>query len=555
MATQQKVPGMSLKGISVHGALPQLDYDLRDLMESLAAAIYTCDKEGKITFYNEAAADLWGRRPEIGKDLWTGSWKMYNPDGSSLDPDKCPMAVALKENYTVKGEEIIVERPDGVRVHVLSHPKLIFDRKGKVTGAINLLVDITEKKKTEAALHKSENKYRHLSESLEEKVAEKISAIKDSEDRYHKMIDEVQDYAILLLDHEGTILNWNKGAEKIKGYAEAEVTGKNFRIFYTKEDRDRKLPEQLIAEAIEKGKAMHEGWRVRKNGSIFWGSIVITALHDEHRNIIGFTKVTRDLTEKKIAEDQLKQYSRELEAQNKELEQYAYVASHDLQEPLRKIQLFSEQLEKSIDDKTAALKNLSKINSAARRMSLLIKDVLKYSQLSKTGEHFELTDLNKVMENVKEDFDLLIQQKGAVIRNDDMPVIKGIPIQLHQLFSNLVGNAIKFTNGNPMLEITWTKFMNSKEEAHPKLDNRIEYYKIVFKDNGIGFESQYADQIFKLFQRLNENTYGTGIGLALCKKIVENHNGCIEVSSKPGKGTTFNIFLPASINPVAISSI
>ncbi len=261
---------------------------------------------------------------------------------------------------------------------------------------------------------------------------------------------------------------------------------------------------------------------------------------------------TRDLTEKKIAEDQLKQYSLELEAQNKELEQYAYVASHDLQEPLRKIQLFAEQLERNIDDKASVMKNLTKINSSARRMSVLIKDVLKYSQLSKTGEHFELTDLNKVMENVKEDLDLLIQQKGAIIRHDDLPVIKGIPIQLHQLFSNLVGNAIKFTNSNPVLEITCKKITNGKEEEHPKLDKGIEYYKIVFKDNGIGFEPQYAEQIFKLFQRLNENTYGTGIGLALCKKIVENHDGHIEVSSEPGKGTTFNVFLPASLNPVKI---
>src|SRR6185295_17569078 len=113
------------------------------------------------------------------------------------------------------------------------------------------------------------------------------------------------------------------------------------------EDRERKLPELLINQAIEKGKAMHEGWRVRKNGTVFWGSIVITALHDVDDNIIGFSKVTRDLTEKKLADDQLKQYARDLEFRNKELEQYAYVASHDLQEPLRKIQTFAELLEKN----------------------------------------------------------------------------------------------------------------------------------------------------------------------------------------------------------------
>src|SRR5690606_5601664 len=130
------------------------------------------------------------------------------------------------------------------------------------------------------------------------------SSLKESQELYHKMIEEVQDYAILLLDRNGFILNWNKGAEKIKGYSEKEILGKNFRIFYLDHDRKSKLPERLIEQALQTGRAMHEGLRLRKDGTTFWGAIVITALHDENNNIIGFTKVTRDLTEKKIAEDQ-----------------------------------------------------------------------------------------------------------------------------------------------------------------------------------------------------------------------------------------------------------
>src|ERR1700749_4069322 len=160
------------------------------------------------------------------------------------------------------------------------------------------------------------------------------------EDQYHLMIEEIEDYAILMLDRDGIICNWNKGAEKIKGYREEEAVGKHFRIFYRQEDRDAGLPEQLIERAVREGKAIHEGWRQRKDGSVFWGSIVITALHNPEGQVIGFSKVTRDLTDKKRSEDRLRQYSRQLEAQNKELQQFAYAAAHDLKEPLRKIQVY-----------------------------------------------------------------------------------------------------------------------------------------------------------------------------------------------------------------------
>lgn len=516
-----------------------------ELIEGLPAAIYTCDAEGRITFYNTAAVALWGREPQIGHDLWCGSWKIYQTNGSPLPLDECPMAITLREGRVVQGYEIVIERPDGVRINVLPHPKPIFDRSGKLIGAINMLVDISDKKITEETLHASEKRYRLLSLSLEKAFDEKTLNLVKSEERYHKMIEEVEDYAILLLDKEGYILNWNKGAEKIKGYPESEILGKNFRIFYMEEDREKKLPEQLITLAKETGKATHEGWRLRKDGSRFWGNIVITALHDERNDIIGFSKVTRDLTEKKMAEDQLKNYANELEFQNKQLEEYAYVASHDLQEPLRKIKTFANLLEKQIEDKEAVKKYIEKINASANRMSALIKDVLDYSQLSPSDELLSLVDLKKVMEQVLEDFDLLIDQKHARVIISGLPQINGIPIQLHQLFSNLFGNALKFTTEDPLIEIYSEKATSTEIEMSPKLLPGIHYYKITVKDNGVGFEQEYADQIFKLFQRLSETSYGTGIGLAICKKIVENHKGHITVSSEPNKGTIFNIYLPA----------
>ena len=520
--------------------------DGMNLIESLPAAIYTCDTEGRITFFNSAAAELWGREPEIGKDLWCGSWKIFDTSGHPISLDDCPMAITLREKRKVEGEEIVVERPDGKRINVLPHPQPIYDAEGNMTGAINMLVDITDKKAKDANFQECEFNYKSLSESLEEKVAERTLTLKDSEERYHKMIDEVQDYAILLLDKDGYILNWNKGAENIKGYSEEEIRGKNFRIFYRENDQNTKLPEKLIGEATLNGRATHEGWRVRKNGTTFWGNVVITALHDKDDNIIGFSKVTRDLTERKKAEDQLRYYAESIESQNKQLEQFAYIASHDLQEPLRKIRVFAGILEENIENTAIVKTNIDKINIAATRMSALITDILKYSQLSQLDELFAATDLNKTLESVLKDFDLIMEEKGVVIKSDDLPVIKGIPMQLHQLFANLISNAIKFTRERPLITINYEILEKDDVTKYPDLPLNNSYHKISFTDNGIGFEQQYADQAFKLFHRLHEKTSGTGIGLALCKKVVENHKGYISVYSTPGQGTTFTVFFPIS---------
>lgn len=370
--------------------------------------------------------------------------------------------------------------------------------------------------------------------------------LRESQERYHKMIEEVQDYAILMLDTEGYVLNWNKGAQNIKGYTEEEIIGKNFRVFYRENDRAEQLPEKLISEATTTGRAAHEGWRVRKDGTMFWGSIVITALHDEDGNVIGFSKVTRDLTERKLAEDRMNSYLRDIEFRNKQLEEYAYIASHDLQEPLRKIQVFAELIEANIENPAMVQKNLEKINMSARRMASLIKDVLRYSQLSRADELYEAVDLNKVLEAIREDYELMIIQKNVKVIYPEMPVINGIPIQLHQLFSNLLSNAVKFSTGdNSVIEISWEKISGSTATSQfPELNRHYEFTKILFRDNGVGFEQQYGDQVFKMFKRLSDNG-GTGIGLALCKKIVENHHGHISVESTVGQGTTFTILLPS----------
>jgi PAS domain S-box-containing protein len=375
---QQVLDGRLEKNV---GYEAQNEMHYNQLIHSLQVPIYTTDTHGVITMYNEAASKLWGREPETGKDRWCGSYKIYKADGTYMPLDECPMAICLKEKRAVHGEEIIIVRPDGTRRNVAPHPEPVFDSEGKMVGAVNMLVDITTIKNTERALKENERKFKELAAALEKKVEEKTedlrrknAELKKSEERYHKMIEEVEDYAIILMDKNGIIQNWNKGAEKIKGYKEDEIVGTSFERFYSEEDRKKGVPHSLINEAMVNGKAIAEGWRVRKNGSRFWGSIVITALHSETGEIIGFSKVTRDLTERKFTEDKLKEYSNELEFQNKELEQFVYAASHDMKEPLRKIHLYNSYITDNknnvLDTKSADYLKRSVL--AARRMTELI---------------------------------------------------------------------------------------------------------------------------------------------------------------------------------------
>ncbi len=434
--------------------------------------------------------------------------------------------------------EVRIIWPDQSIRWVKVYGKIIPGGNQQLTRMYGIVMDITEQKSQEAMLEKIvAERTLSLLQSNEE--------LKKSEERYSKMAEEVQDYAILLLSTEGYILNWNKGAERIKGYHESEIIGKHFRKFYLPKDQQNRLPETLLREAAETGRAMHEGWRIRKDNTIFWGSIVITALHDADNNIIGYSKVTRDLTERKMAEDRMREYAKELEAQNKELEQFAYIASHDLQEPLRKIQTFTEILEKHIHDETLSRKYLEKISSAANRMSQLVRSVLDYSRLSVTDIVLEPVDLNPIFENIKTDLELQISEREVVIDDQKLPVVKGIPIQLQQLLFNLLSNAIKFSDKDPYITIRSRSLQPKESEQYPGLQPGMDYSEIMIQDNGIGFDQKYAARIFTIFQRLHgQKTYpGTGIGLALCKKIVDNHYGHIRVESEPGKGSRFYIYL------------
>jgi signal transduction histidine kinase len=263
----------------------------------------------------------------------------------------------------------------------------------------------------------------------------------------------------------------------------------------------------------------------------------------------GITASFYRITELKKYQHELQETIKTLGESNKQLEQFAYVASHDLQEPLRKIMVFGSHLTTSykdkLDDRAKGL--LSKMNQAAERMSKLIYDILNFSSLKKEPAYVPV-DLNVVLDSVLEDLELQITQSNASIQKARLPVIDAIPLQMKQLFHNLLSNSFKFAKQNEsvVIEIKCKAISGEEVTLYPELNKAAHYFEITFTDNGIGFNDQYAEQIFGMFKRLNDKAAypGSGIGLALCRKVAINHNGVITATSTDGRGASFQIILP-----------
>jgi PAS domain S-box-containing protein len=528
----------------------------KSILNALPVAVYTCNMDGQITFFNEAAVKLWGYTPDINDESlrYCACYKIF-ADGEYIRPDQTPMATALQTGQSFKNVQAIVERPDGTQFHATLHINTLFDENGQLAGAISVFQDTSDIRESELKLRDSEDKYRKLASSLERTMEEKLqdlrlkaSELSEMEEMYHKMIEEVEDYAIILLDEEGIIRNWNRGAEKIKGYHEEEIVGKSFQEFYMTEDRGSGLPLSLLEHARTHGKAIHEGWRRRKDGSAFWGSVVLTALHNEQGRIIGFSKVTRDLTERKLAEDRVKEYLQQLEFQNRELEQFVYAASHDMREPLRKIHLYNGYIADNDADKLGdqSREFLKRSIKATERMNTLIEDLLAYSRATAKSDSQTTVDLNQIIDEIEAGYRDFPRSAIPVIKRKELPQIAGIGFQVQQLFSNLIDNAVKYKHPDRDAVINIDAAIVKGTELKELPDAGKNYLKISVKDNGMGFEPEYAQKIFEVFQRLipSATVKGSGIGLAICKRIMQNHNGHIEASASPGEGAAFYLYFP-----------
>lgn len=335
----------------------------------------------------------------------------------------------------------------------------------------------------------------------------------------------------------------NKAIEKLLNLKTVDIIGKKLNEFPPAMQQKGLL--QKFTSVVEENTKDTFEIRLKSGFRFNWFYVMLAKMEN------GVTATFHDISVIKKYEEELKENIRKLEHSNAELEQYAYAASHDLQEPLRKIRMYVSRLHDSVKDQLdeKGQQDVDRILNSAERMSLLIRDVLSFSGLNRESV-FQKTDLNKILQNVIEDQEVLIEQKNATITVEDLPTIYAIPLQMNQLFYNLLNNALKFSKTNQPLVFKIKSANLSPEEVrkYKTLQTGREYVKLEFSDNGQGFDESFSEHIFGLFKRLGnqQNIQGSGIGLALCRKVVENHKGLIYARGRENAGATFIIILPAN---------
>jgi PAS domain S-box-containing protein len=365
-----------------------------------------------------------------------------------------------------------------------------------------------------------------------------------TEERFRSMIAAVKDYSIVLLDPDGRIASWNRGAERLNGYTTEEIIGQKFSKFYPPETVAKGLPQQLLKEAAEQGRVEHSEWHVRKDDSQFWANIVITAACDATGKLLGFVKVTRDLTEQRKSQVEIEklnadllQHANQLEAANKELEAFSYSVSHDLRAPLRHIDGFVKMLSnhagEKLDDR--GRRYLDIIADSARRMGALIDDLLVFSRMSRAELHHSKVSTDALVHEAVDGLQIDINERHINWNIGALPEVDGDPAMLQQVWVNLISNAVKYTRPRDPAEI---------EIGYTGSGNGEHIFFV--HDNGVGFDMQYAHKLFGVFQRLHrsEEFEGTGIGLANVSRIVHRHGGRVWAEGKPDVGATFYFSLP-----------
>lgn len=518
-------------------ALKNAKEQLELTFRNVPSAIYHFDKKGHILYLNEKGAQQMGYKTvdEVlaEKDVFLFRKKLdavfYVTDewNRPLPTDQSSAAITFR---TGKPSEVIsqfINKQSGESFWLLAKSAPLFDEHGELSIVLTTSTDITLQKTAEQSIRQSEEKFRTLTEALPQ--------------------------LIWMTDEKGT---YEYASTSWRSY-----TDLNPKDYSTWEHIVHAGDMPHITEAwslsLETGQPYRAEVRLRSRyGEYRWHLVNGEPIRNAHGDIVkwigAFTDIHFQKTEAERLETLVQERTRELQRSNEDLQQFAHVASHDLKEPVRKIRTFGNRLQEefgsSLPERATAY--IGKIENAALRMYKMIDGVLEYSTISSAEQALEPLDLNEIIHHIKDDLEVVIQQKGAVIHYQNLPVIEGSPILLHQLFYNLINNALKFSRQDVQPHITISSAPLKPAEWQPewRLNRNLDYVQLAVQDNGIGFSQDQAERIFKSFTRLNarDKYEGTGLGLALCKKIVERHNGAISAAGMEGMGAIFKVVLPQS---------
>lgn len=385
---------------------------------------------------------------------------------------------------------------------------------------------------------------RHAHSSLEQRVAERTAQLAQTNRELSRLaaIVESSSDAIICMSLDGIIETWNKGAEALYGYAAVEMRGQSIKRIIPSE---RLTETEGILRRVSQGEPVVSLETVRRSasGRNIDVLVSISPICDESGRPIAAASSGRDITRRKQTERQLNATLETLAVKNRELQDFAYVASHDLQEPLRKIRAFGGRLQESAGNalEGASADYLSRMIKAAERLHVLMTDLLSFSRITTRTEPFRAVDLGRVAREAVSDLEVRIEQTGGHVDIDELPIVEADRTQMRQMFQNLIANALKFHRPGvpPLVRISGALRVDGGETG-------VAMAQIEVSDNGIGFGDQYKDRIFQPFQRLHGRSEydGTGIGLAICRRIVERHRGLITASGTPGVGASFRIELP-----------
>jgi PAS domain S-box-containing protein len=476
-------------------------------------AIFMLDPEGRVMTWNAGAERIKGYRAEeiLGKHF-----EQFYPaeDRASRRPHRELELAMMHGSYHEEGWRLRKDaRPFWADVTITA----LRNSDGTLRGFGKVTRDLTAQRQADEAL-------------------------RASEERARLFIENVQDYAIFMLDPDGRVASWNVGAERLKGYQASEIIGKHLSVFYPPEATKSGRPERALAIAAREGRFTEEAYRVRKDGTQFWASVLITAVHDSTGTLKGFGKVTRDFTERKRAEDAIRKANQDLEARvrqrtaeleeaNKEIEAFSYSVSHDLRAPLRAINGFSQALAEAYGPRLEETGRhyLERLRSASLRMDAFIEGLLRFSQSSRSELVRRDVDLAALARDVVAEVASASPERAVAIEIAEPMRTRGDPQLLRAVLENLLGNAWKFTSKTPDPRI---------EVGTGSSEGQTAFY---VRDNGAGFDMSYAHRLFTPFQRLHSTSEfsGTGIGLATTQRILHRHGGRIWASGEPGKGATF----------------